>query len=203
MDDISFTTYLKLTLLPTTQGRLGTLQRMMNSSSGYDFYKQMKFAAREVAKGEVDPSEIFGKLDSIKSKVEREHNKKMAQNFLDWWNAQDGAVPLSRRPGAVHRAENMEFGIKMRPELAYEIGGQKHVVYLWATKTPALTKQGVGAGLHLLRKELAKGFFSDARFSLLNLRKKELITESMISNQSHIIVSSDIAGINQLWKSFG
>ena len=119
----------------------------------------MKFAAREVAKGEVDPSEIFGKLDSIKSKVEREHNKKMAQNFLDWWNAQDGAVPLSSRPGAVHRAENMEFGIKMRPELAYEIGGQKHVVYLWATKTPALTKQGVGAGLHLLRKELAKGFF--------------------------------------------
>lgn len=201
MDDLSFTTYLKLTLLPTTQGRLATLQRMMNSSSAYDFYKQMKFAAREVAKGEVPPSDIFHKLDTITSAVEREHNKKMAQNFVDWWSTQSGAIPLSIRPSKVFRTSEMAFGIKMRPELAYECGGQKHVIYLWATKTPALTKQGVGAALHLLRLALGQGSFADARYSLLDLRKKQILGENLINNQSHIIANSDIAGLNQLWKS--
>ena len=42
MDGLSFTTFLKLTLMPTTQGKLGVLHRMHNSSDGYDFYKRLK-----------------------------------------------------------------------------------------------------------------------------------------------------------------
>lgn len=203
MDDLSFTTYLKLTLLPTTQSRFGTLQRMMNSKSAYDFYKQMKFAAREVAKGEMEPDVIFSKLSAIKSSVEREHNLKMATNFLDWWNKQEDAKALSIRPSGVYKTGRMAFGIKMRPELAFERSGTRNVVYLWASKTPALTRQGVGAAIHLLKSQLAQGEFQDANFGLLNLRKGELMTEKYITNQSQILADSDIAGINQLWKSFG
>ena len=91
----------------------------------------------------------------------------------------------------------------MRPEFAYEINGVTRVVYLWASKTPSLTKQGVGASMQLLKNGLAKGKFSDAEFCLLNLRKKSLLSDALITNQSQILASSDIAGINHLWKSLG
>ena len=110
MDNLSFTTFLKLSLLPTTQGRFGALQRMINSSKGYDFYKQMKFAAKGVARGEDDPNEILAKLAQIKNPVEREHNIRMAKNFLDWWSDQKGAVALTSRPSGIYRSSEMQFG---------------------------------------------------------------------------------------------
>lgn len=203
MEDLSFTTFVKLTLMPTTQGRFGALQRMLNSSRGYDFYKQMKFAAKGVARGEIDPGEIFSKLKTIKNAVEREHNLKMANNFLEWWGKEiaDGAVALTDRPGGTYRHAEMEFGIRMQPELAYEKSGNIHVTYLWATKTPKITKQGAGSGIHLLRSQLAKGPFSGARFSILNLRDLSILGDDLVTNQSKTLADADIAGINQLWKS--
>lgn len=201
MDDLSFTTFLKLTLLPTTQGRFGALQRMINSSKGYDFYKQMKFAAKGVARGETDPDEILSKLSEIKNPIEREHNTKMAKNFLEWWTTQVGASALTSRPTGIYKAEAMHFGIKLLPELAYKLDEQIHVIYLWAIRTPLITKQTAGIGLHLLKQKLATGKYSDAKFSILNLRTKTLLSDNLVTNQSAALAQADIAGINELWKS--
>jgi len=160
MDDISFTTFIKIGLMPTTQGKFGTLQRMLNGAGGYDFYKRMKLASREVARGEMERSQIFAQLESIKRASEREHNVAMATRTCEWWDELEGATALSLRPHGVYRREGMNFGIRLQPELAYEIAGQVHVTYLWAVGSPKLTRQAAGAGLFLLRQELARENFS-------------------------------------------
>lgn len=114
----------------------------------------------------------------------------------------EGAVALKERPSGYHKVDGMLFGIKLQPELAYEKNGKLNVVYLWATKTPSITKQSAGSSLQMLRGELAKEKFSEATFSILNLRNKSILSEDLISNQSEAIFKADIAVINELWKNF-
>lgn len=200
MDDLSFTTFLKIGLMPTTQGKLGQLERMHSGTGGYDFYKRMKLAAREVARGHTPSSEILGQLSSIKRESERNHNVQMATRFVDWWIAQIAAVADADRPTGVYKTPTMAFGVRLSPELAYQQNGTSYVTYLWATNLPKLTRQAAGAGLFMLRSELAKGKFSSSKFQILDLRKQTLHEEDCITNQSSSILQADIAQINAMWK---
>lgn len=120
MDGLSFTTFLKLALLPSTQSKLNALHKMMSSTEGYDFYKRMKLAAREVA---LDPSkadDIFAQLGTIKKDAERNHNLLMAKRFLNWWLELSRAVALQDRPKGNYKTPEMAFNVRLRPELMYE-----------------------------------------------------------------------------------
>lgn len=196
MEDISFTTFIKIGLKPTTQGKFGALQSMLNGSGGYDFYKRMKLASREVARGEMDREAIFSQLETIKRPSEREHNVAMAKSTCDWWDTLAGAAALNERPSGVYRRPGMVFGIRLVPELAYKMNGHKYVTYLWAIGIPKLTRQAAGAGLYLLRQQLATGAFEDARFQIRDLRQGATYDEDCISNQSPVLLQADIALMN-------
>lgn len=200
MDDISFTTFIKISLMPTTQGKFGTLQRMLNGSGGYDFYKRMKLAAREVARGEVERQEVLSQLGTIKRAAERDHNLLMATRFGEWWDDLEGAIASSDRPSGIYKKSDMVFGIKVTPELAYSLGGTTYVTYLWAVAMPKLTRQAAGAGLHLLRQQLGVGKFEDARFQIRDLRRSQTFEEDCINNQSPNILQADIALLNSMWQ---
>lgn len=186
--------------MPTTQGKLGQLQRMLNGTGGYDFYKRMKSAAREVARGETPPSEIIAELKSIKRDSERNHNMQTATHFVDWWAAQIGAVADIDRPAGIYQTQPMAFGIKLAPELSYQQDNVGYVTYLWATNLPKLTRQAAGVGLFMLRSELAKGKFAASKFQILDLRQKRLYSEDVVNNQSGSILQADIAQMNAMWQ---
>ncbi|NIJ19680.1 hypothetical protein FHS95_001349 [Sphingomonas naasensis] len=186
--------------MATTQGKFGLLQRMHNGTGGYDFYKRMKLAAREVARGETPASSILSQLQSIKRDSERNHNVQMANHFVDWWIAQIGAVAEAERPTGRYKTPEMNFGVRLTPELAYNCGAVSYVTYLWATNLPKLTRQAAGAGLFMLRSELAKDKFRKVKFQILDLRQKRLYEEDCITNQSSSILQADIAQINAMWK---
>lgn len=201
MDGLSFTTFLKLALMPSTQSKVGILHRMMGSSDGYDFYKRMKFAAREVALDTSKADAILAELATIKKDAERNHNVLMAKRFLNWWLSLEDAVAQHGRPAGVYKTPEMAFHVRLRPELMYERDGKRLVTYLWATKFPALSKQGAAAGLLMLRKALALGPYSDVRFQILDLRKEILHGEELISNVIEDHLAADIALVNAIWIS--
>lgn len=199
MDTISFTTFLKIGLMPTTLGKLGQLERMHNSKGGYDFYKQMKLASREFAQGKMSETEILTQIQSIKRASEREHNLLMATRFVDWWAGEKGEVAGSDRPSETYQTADMIFGIRLLPELCYIWDGSQYVTYLWATNLPKLTKQSAGTGLHMLRSSLNKGKFKGANFQILDLRQKKIFDESCITNKTPNILLADIALVNSIW----
>lgn len=201
MDDISFTTFLKIGLKPTTQGKFGALQSMLNGSGGYDFYKRLKMASREVALGKMHREAIFAKLQTITRQSEREHNIAMAKLTCDWWDElPEGASALEDRPSGIYRRPDMVFGIRLVPELAYQLDGQTYVTYLWAMRIPKLTRQAAGSGLYLLREKLAVGQWKDARFQIRDLREKRTLEEDCITNQSANLLEADIAAMNVMWS---
>jgi hypothetical protein len=201
MDDIAFTTFIKIGLKPTTQGKFGALQSMLNKSGGgYDFYKRLKMASREVARGEMDRETIFAQLQTIKRASERDHNIAMAKLTCEWWDGMPGATALPDRPAGTYRLAEMVFGIRLVPELAYSLGGETFVTYLWAMGMPKLTRQAAGAGLYLLREKLAAGKWNDARFQIRDLREKKTFQDDCITNQSANLLQADIAAMNVMWS---
>ena len=185
--------------MPTTQGKLGALSRMHNGEGGYDFYKRMKLAAREVARGEVGSDEIISQLSNIKRESERSHNINMVNQFVNWWSSLSNAVAQPDRPEGVYKLPTMVFGIRLLPELAYLEEGELSGTCLWSVKAPKITKQIAGMGLHMLRGELAKGAFERAKFQILNLRNLEIFGEENITNQSASLLNADISQINSIW----
>jgi hypothetical protein len=174
---------------------------MLNSSDGYDFYKRMKFAAREVARGETSADDIISQLNNIKKDAERTHNVLMAKRFLCWLESVSGAKPSKERPVGFYKPAGMAFGVRLRPELVYELNGVNIVTYLWATKLPRLTRQAAGAGVLMLRSELGVGEYGSARFQIYDLRQERLFDESSITNQTPDILAADMALVNAIWIS--
>jgi hypothetical protein len=193
MDDLSFTTFLKVALTPTTQGKLGQIQKLHSGAGGYDFYKRMKLAAREVARAETPSASIIDERKTIKREAERIHNVEMASRFVKWWNDQEGAIADVRRPLGSFKTASMPFAVRLAPELVYERDATKYVTYLWATRAPKLTKQGAGIGLLMLRNSLAKGEFAEHDFQILDLRNKKVFSVDCINNQTSTILQADIA----------
>jgi hypothetical protein len=124
----------------------------------------------------------------------------MATRFIDWWTAQVGALPESERPTGVYKTPQMAFGVRLVPELAHKLSNDLFVTYLWATNSPKLTRQAAGAGLFMLRSELAKSKYTSAKFQILDLRQNRLHGEDCITNQSASILQADVAQINAMWQ---
>jgi hypothetical protein len=201
MDGLSFTTFLKLTLMPTTQGKLNTLHKMMSSSDGYDFYKRLKMAAREVASNPKKADAVFAALATIKKDAERNHNVLMAKRFLSWWQDQAGAVAQIKRPSGAYKMPEMAFNVRLRPELVHRVADDETVTYLWATKLPRLRRQTAAAGLLMLRRTLGAGSYKNSRFQILDLRQEVVHTEDIVTNLAEDHLAADIALVNAIWIS--
>lgn len=202
MDGLSFTTYLKLCLLPSTQAKTGVLQRMHGSSGGYDFYKRMKLAAYDVAVGKTKPDEILAQLGNITRKAEREHNLFVATRFRDWWleKSVDGCTPNSDRPSGEFQRDGMPFKIRLKPELRYLDNGSDNVVYLWATANPRLTNQVAATGILILQEAFAQTKFNQCGFYIFDLRRNRMLGSETISNVSATNLNGDLAQIGAIWS---
>lgn len=200
LENLTFTTFLKLSLMPSTEGKFGIISRLINVPGGYDFYKRLKAAAQKVAGGEMLPDAVFDQLKTIKKDAERNHNLLMAKRFWNWWKELEGAVVASPLPKGIYRQPDMNFGIKLSPELIYAQDGQKLVTYLWATKFPRLTRQVAAIGLLVLKSEL-QNQVPGARFQILDLRQERVVGEEEISNKTPNLLQADIALLSSLWAS--
>ncbi len=201
MENLSFTTFLKLCLLPSTQAKTSEIQKLVNGVGGYDFYKRLKLAAREVAQGKTDPQEILDQLNNITRQAEREHNISVATQFRDWWvSLGPNAAAYDDRPSSIFKRPGMPFGIKLAPEICYIENGKDKVTYLWATATPALTKQGAGMGIVMLNETLKKNRYSDHEFSIFDLRRNRILGSECVSNTTRTNLAGDLAQISAIWQ---
>lgn len=196
--NISFTTFLKVALQTTTNTKISVVNGL-HTGSGYDFYKQMKLAAREVAIGKTEFSVIEAKLSKIRKPAEREHNLSMVRACHEWWTSQKDLHPINLQPKTTFENPDWKFGIRLAPELVYEKEGEKVVTYLWALKLPTLTRQVAGMGLHILRQGFADHSIMPANFQILDLRRKKTFGEELITNVSPRLLSADAALLNSIW----
>lgn len=202
MEGLSFTTYLKICLLPSTQAKTGALQRMHGPGKGYDFYKRMKLAAQDVALGNLEPAIVLAQLANITRKAEREHNTFVATKFLEWWKVQlnDGCSAYDQRPAGAFARPNMPFEIRLKPELRFDDKGIDTVVYLWATANPRLTNQVAGTGILIMQEAFANTKFKDCEYKIFDLRRNRIMGSETITNATVTNLNADLAQIGSIWS---
>lgn len=172
----------------------------MNGVGGYDLYKRLKLAAREVAQGKTDPQEILDELNNITRKAEREHNLAVATQFRNWWTGLgDSVIAHDSRPSSIFKRPGMPFGIRLVPEIFYAENGKDKVTYLWATATPTLTKQGAGMGIVTLNESLQRDQYAHHKFTIYDLRRNRFLGEECITNSTKTNLAGDLAQISAIW----
>lgn len=203
LDAVSFTTFLKICLQVSTTAKLREVDRLYGSEGGYDFYRMLKRVPYDFATGQLKAGQIAGFMASITRQAERNHNTQMAIAFSNWWNALGNPTDIEVPPPRKFKPKGHDFKIRIAPELAYKLNGQRSVVYLWAVAKPALTNQVAGSGLLLLRQALDGTKYKNYQKQILDLRKGKLFDESFITNQSPIILSADLAAFEAIKVSLG
>ncbi len=197
--DISFTTFLKISSLSDTSKKISETNGLFSGGQGYDYYKNLKRLAPSIAKDETSIDEFEKKISSLKREAERNHNLEMAKQLRKWTSKLGDVTILDSRPSGLLKPSGWKFGIRMKPELAYLKNNTQYVTYLWATKSPVLSKKVAGMGVYLLKEKLAKSNWINAKFQIYDLRKSKVYDEALIDNATPILTAADLALLNSIW----
>lgn len=196
--DISFTTFLKISSLSNTSKKISETNSLFSGGQGYDYYKNLKRLAPSIAKDETTIDEFGKKIANLKREAERNHNLEMAKRLKKWTTKLDGITVLDSRPSGLLKHNEWKFGIRMKPELAYLKNDIQYVTYLWATKSPTLSKKVAGMGVYLLKAKLARSNWVNAKFQIYDLRKSKIYDEALIDNATPILTTADLALLNSI-----
>lgn len=90
MKDIGLTTLLNVFMQKSVVAKHTKVANFFNKDGkAYDFYKELKFAAKGYAKGTTSLEDVLEKLGAIKNATERKHNQTMVKAFAKWWDSQE------------------------------------------------------------------------------------------------------------------
>lgn len=201
MSTIALTTFLKIISLNTTNSQIAEIDRLFSGSEGgYDYYRELKRVVPKIAKGDLTSKDVGEDLKRLSKPHERRDNVAGSKTFEKWWTKADRVfVPPPKTD--IFGNDRQLIRIRIKPEIAYEEDGVLHVMQLWNTARPDLTTTIAGIGVDLMRRRLAKGKFSGAKFEVFDMRKNKIRTEANIPNNSEIILRSEIAKLSSIAES--
>lgn len=201
MSAIGLTTFLKIISLNTTNSQIAEIDKLFSGTEGgYDYYRELKRVLPKVAKGELTSKDVEEDLKRLSKPHERRDNVAGSKTFEKWWKKADRSYIAPPKP-EIFGNEQQTIRIRLRPEIAYEEDGVFHVMQMWNTAKPDLTTTMAGIGVDLMRRRLAKGKFSEAKFEIFDMRKNKIRTEANIPNTSEIILRSEIEKLTSIAKS--
>lgn len=167
---------------------------------GYDFYWMLRDAAHARTVGGESPSECLQPILDINRDVEKKHNKS-AFKVLNWWLTKENPTSFFEAPVGSIESPAGHLSVKLEPAFGYEKDGKRRLVHLWATQSPALTQNVAGCGLYLMKQNLCVDEFADCTPTILNLRKKTLITADAFHPSTTVMVASELAFADAYFNS--
>lgn len=159
MITFSLNTFIKISLLDTG-GRISEVQKRLNGSGGYDFYKPLQNAIRAHSSGQA--SKALSILETPKNETERKHNKAAFDVFLSKFGTIKSLT-------AVKNPKQLKFpsaGIAISVDPLFEISksGTRQVYSLWPTQNPPLTQKYGAVACHIMRLAYANSGLGNSFF---------------------------------------
>lgn len=195
MITFSLNAFIKLCLLDTGD-QITEIQKRLNNSSGYDYYRTLNKAVRSYS-GNRDAN-IEVTLNSPRNSVERDRNKKAFNIFKNKFGS-------SRNLYALDQRKNLRFsqaGISISVDPLFEITKQdvRQMYCLWPTKAPQLTQKYGAVACHVMRRANSTGKLSNGIFHFTDLTSNRIYSEKQITNNTNLILMADVNSIGTLVK---
>lgn len=191
----SLNTFIKICLLDTG-GRISEIQKRLNGSGGYDFYKPFQKAVRAHCSGEIH--KVGAILKSPKNSVERKRNSEAFQEF----NTKFGSIQSLLAISQPKLVKFPEAGISVSIDPLFEANrsGGRHVYSIWLTQKPALSQRYGAVACHLMRRAYAQSQFANCSFFYTDLVSNRSYSEKQITNNTNLILMADVTSIGTLIK---
>lgn len=195
MMKFSMNTFLKLCLLDTGE-KISELQKRLNGPGGYDFYKPLQRAVRLHSAGE--HKKALEVLEAPVNLTERKHNQDAFEKFRTRFGTVRTLSPVDEKGSLKFTSD----GIEILPDPLFEItkGGIRQVYCLWPTQSPELTQRYGAVACYIMRSAFKHKPIANAGFYLADLVSGRIYSEKQITNNTSLILSSDVASIGSIIK---
>jgi hypothetical protein len=188
-------TFIKICLLDTG-GRISEIQKRLNSTGGYDFYKPLSGAVR--AHCDRDYDEVEDILNAPSNDVERNHNRFAFNKFSDKFGSKTSLEKITKSKKIMFDAS--DISITVGPLFEIEKSGDRQIYCLWPTQKPPLSQRYGAVACHLMRRAFANETLGNGSFYFADLVSNKVYSEKQISNNTALILKADAQSIGNLIK---
>lgn len=195
MITFSLNTFIKICLLDTG-GRITEIQKRLNKSSGYEFYKPLQHAVRAYSGGKRE--KVDGILSSSTKDTERKYNQSAYSVFENKFGAAKNLQALQNK----RQLRFARAGITISVDPLFEISKQeiRQMYCLWPTQYPQLTQKYGAVACHIMRRANSSGNLSNGSFHFADLVSNRVYSEKQITNNTNLILMADVNSIGTLIK---
>ena len=195
MINFSLPSFINICLLDTG-GRISRLQKRLEKSNGYDFYKPLHRAIRLQCEKRVDEAEAV--LSAPSNDAERKHNKRAFDAYIDKFGTIRSRAKLKSKKTLSFTSSGIS--ITVDPLFSFEKAGGQSVFSVWPSQEPELTQKYGAVACFLMREAYKSSPLANSQFFLADLVSGKTFSEKQITNNTNLIVSADIASIGRLLK---
>jgi hypothetical protein len=167
---------------------------------GFDFYYPLKQAAFAATVGGEDSDKVLASIQSISGDVQRKYNAMGFMAMLGWMKKSRPSQYFAA-PSTTVSTPRGHLSVKLEPELGAVINGERRLVHVWYSKDLSLSRTAVTVGHRLIQKHLCTGAFEDCKASILDLRKKQLLTVEGDTLVMDLMISGEFAWIDNFFQA--
>ena len=194
MYSFSLPSFLKICLLDPSK-QVAEVQKKVNSTGGYDYYRTLSSAITAKAKKRTE-DEILDILMSPTNAAERELNKNAYQVFNKRYGKRTGLSDIQRP--RVFIPKNADFSIRLSPSFSIETKDALEIYSTWAMQKPEMSQNGGAIACFIMKEAYRTTTLANSQFFLADLISGKQYSEKQIKNSTSITFNTVVATVSRL-----
>jgi hypothetical protein len=183
---IGFSAFLKLLELSET-ARRSELKKKLGGGGGFQYWRPVQLAAAKALASRTDVEQLKLQIDGMCSGHQREYNKRALVAFCNWISGK-AISPIENLPNIDVAFGNSGLVIRIKPEVAFELDGERFSMNLWATTRPTLTLNTLSIGLAFCANAYrARGHDGYAHLVFDTVGNRLFREADIVSNALHLL----------------
>lgn len=193
---LAFSTFLKLLELSDDKKR--TMLKGFTRKGGYNYWFPLQNLAEDVASNNLVGGDISNRVGQMCKSHQQKYND-LALLKLSMWFERRKAKVIQKPDKIEKKFTNSGLSVKLNPEVAFEMGGVKYMMHVWATNTPALSEQTLSAGLNFFQHHFRQSGYEDYQYMIYDTTKDNVFGEFNILQNAGLVLSDQRNVIHDLW----
>jgi hypothetical protein len=168
------------------------------TENGYDYYQSFRRACQAMFEKGAAYSDVFGNILRLKKSNEREDNSTRFDAAVAFIRSLNGTQ--FPPPRGYLLSPQKKARVKLAPDAAMEVDGQRRIYSFWTIKDIKLSRRGAGVGIYMLQSGLKKANYADCKFVIVDLVRKRQFDEQVIPNDAGRILNAELALLDSLFS---
>ncbi len=193
---LAFSTFMKLIELDDKPKQ--TTLRGFLRGGGFNYWRPLQSLAKKVANGELDVASLQDEVAHRSKGHQRKYNTNALTKLLFW--ASRRSITVRREPGPkIVKLTKSGLSVKIAPELAFIMQGNKYLMHIWATNSPSLSEETLSTALYFFKSEIDEKYKNGWNFLIFDTVKDRVFGELDILQNAPEMLAAEGKNLGVLW----